>query len=261
MKKYLLALLLLTSVFAVAAETNSVQIATENDYNIYYKANGSNQFWLASKMISLKVNGGSSVYVLNYTSNFDDIYNLDDDTYSVYNPATGKNEKPGFDMSVGKFGYLTAATDENGNVIVDENGKIAVSDFQAGKGDVEYFSFTGSDGRTVTTKGWLLNTFDNDTEIFFAMTPISNGDPQELVNSYDPVGGYLTSRLNRTEDQNGALRINFGTSDDVGHEFVVGYVANESSPSGQPLPGVLTSCLVGLAATSIAARRRKQSRK
>ena len=48
------------------------------------------------------------------------------------------------------------------------------------------------------------------------------------------------------------------------HEFVIGYVADPSTPeppSGQPLPGVLTSCLIALGATGIAARRRKHSRK
>ena len=252
--KKLLMMLLVVCGMAFAAETNYIQFATENDYNINYKANGSNQFWLASQMISLKVKGGSTVYLTNYVSNFDSLYDIGDDTYSVYNPNTGKYERPGFDMSIGNFGYLTATG-------TDENGNITVSAFQQGKGGKQTLSFTGPDGRTVTTPGYLLDTFDNDTEIFLVMTPLSNGDPQEAVNSYDPVGGYLVSRLHNTVDQNGAVRINFGTSDTgAGHEFIIGF-GDTPAPSGQPLPGVLTSCLVGLAATGLAARRRKQSRK
>ena len=253
MKKFLLALLLLTSVFAVAAGTDYVQF-TSDDFNVVRRPS---QNWFSAEMISLDVKAGSTVYIMNYISNFDKVYDLDDKNYSIYNPTTGKNEKPGFDMSTNKYGYMVATTDADGNVI-------SVGDVIDGKGHTRDFTFNSTDpndSRTVTTAGYELGTFTEDTKIFFVMTPVSNGDPMETVNSYDPVGGYLTSRQNNTVDALGQIRVNFGTSDGVGHEFVVGYVAKEDMPpSGQPLPGVLTSCLVGLAATSIAARR-KRSRK
>ena len=184
------------------------------------------------------------------------------------------NERPGFDMT--NFGYLTATTDENGNVI-------SVSNFNSAKGDIIDITLKSTDpndNRTVTTKGYLLDTFADDTEIFFVMTTLSssyiaNGNetiPDATVNSYARVGRtdegynqeYLQSRQVNTWDQYETPRVNFGTTDGIGHEFVVGFVASvdpHEPPSGQPLPGVLTSCLVGLAATSIAARRRKHSRK
>ncbi len=269
MKKYLLALLLLTSVFAVAIDADYVQFATKSDFND--KNHWPDQTWMSSELISLHVPAGSTVYLTNYTSNFDSLYDIGDEKYSIYNPDTGMIERPGFDMSIGKYGYLTATMDENGNVI-------SVSDFHPGNGGKEVFSFTGPDGRTVTTPGYLLDTFNEETDIFFVMTPLSSSwisdetetIPDATVNSYARVGRpyegynqeYLQSRQLNTWDQNGTPRVNFGTTDGVGHEFVIGYVASvEPPPSGQPLPGVLTSCLVALGATGIAARRRKQSRK
>ncbi len=262
MKKILLTLLLLMSAVVFAADFVQYTKADFNDKNHW-----PNQPWFSSELISLKVKAGSTVYLTNYTSNFDSLYDIGDENYSIYNPAIDKYERPGFDMSIGKYGYLTAtAYDENGFVT-------AVSDFQQGKGTKQTLSFTGPDGRTVPTPGYLLDTFDKDTEIFFVMTPLSNGNPVVTVNSYARVGvpneeyegqEYLQSRQINTWDQNGATRVNFGMTDGVGHEFIVGYVASvdpSEPPSGQPLPGVLTSCLVGLAATGLAARRRKQSRK
>ena len=120
---------------------------------------------------------------------------------------------------------------------------------------------------TQTTTGYKLGTFDEDTEIFFVMTP--NGYDKK-INSYlpvndpdnnPPVTSILASRQINTVDLAGNIRVNFGTVDGVAHEFVIGSEATPSTPSGQPLPGVLTSCLVALGATGIAARRRKHSKK
>ena len=250
MKKKLFTLLLLVSAVVFAAEYTQF---TESDFNVVRTT----QNWFSAERISLNVEAGSTVYIMNYISNYNKIYNLDDENYIVYNESLDRYEKPGFDMSPGKYGYLTVSTDANGNY---------TKTFHEGNGAYEYFSYSDSQGHTVTTKGYLLDTFNENTEIFFVMTPVSNGDPVATVNSYDLVGApdqpYLTSRQNNTKDILDQIRVNFGTSESVGHEFVVGYVSSDTpAPSGQPLPGVLTSCLVGLAATGLAARRRKQSRK
>lgn len=247
LEKYLLALLLLTSVFVVAAETEFVQF-TRDDFHVVRRPS---QNWFSAEMISLKVKGGSTVYITNYISNFDKVYDLDDVNY-----VDVAGMKPGFDMSADKYGYMVATTDGNGNVT-------SVSDVYYGQGHTKDFTFTGPDGRSVTTAGYLLGTFDEDTEIFFAMTPVSNGDPATLVDSYElvNVGGYLVSRQNNTVDQLGQIRVNFGTTDDVGHEFVLGYTAKEDAPSGQPLPGVLATALICMGTSTIASRMRKRSRK
>ena len=75
MKKYLLALLLLTSVFAVAAETEFVQFTRDafNTYGTYQDWNpetGTTKGWTDSHMITLSVKGGSTVYMSYLITNF-----------------------------------------------------------------------------------------------------------------------------------------------------------------------------------------------
>lgn len=256
MKKYLLALLLLTSVFAVAAGVDPVQF-TRNDFNVYKPSGewreGTGQFWEPAQIITLNVSAGSTVYLSNYISNwYGTVENLGDDSYAA-----------GYNMSGDKFGYMIAGRDADGKVITD-------GVFHQGTNDTTQLTYYNAD-RTAsqTTTGYKLGTFDNDTEILFVMTP--NGYDKKVDSYYpvnDPVFGYntiLTSRQINTVDQAGNVRVNFGTLDGVGHEFIIGYAGEPPQPpeppSGQPLPGVLTSCLVALGATGIAARRRKHSRK
>ncbi len=260
MKKKLFTLLLLVSAVVFAADV--VQYATKSDFHIVSREE---QPWFSQEMISLKVKGGSAIYITNYISNYYEVFDIGDTDY--IDPGSGK--KIGYDLSVGKFGYMTANLDELGNVT-------SVSQFYQGKGTVKDFSYTASNGKTVTTPGYLLDEFDEDTEIFFVMTPLSTVEGENIgfVDTYnlvnDPsldVESALLSRQINTVDQNGTVRVNLGVVDSLSpaglsHEFASASLAKETpAPSGQPLPGVLTSCLVGLAATSLAARRRKQSRK
>lgn len=249
MKKYLLALLLLTSVFAVAAGTDYVQF-TDADYNTY----NTYQDWDPAQMITLNVKAGSSVYLSMYTRSwYESLPDLGDPTYNA-----------GYDMSAGKYGYVLAER-------VGDSVRPVADSFQPGNGatkDVTVKNPTGSQTQTLT--GYYLGTFNEDAEIFLVMTP--NGYDSS-VNTYAPVNdpdgevpytSILKSRQINTYDLTGQTRVNLGTIDGVGHEFIIGYEASAEPPqppSGQPLPGVLTSCLVALGATGIAARRRKQSRK
>ncbi len=261
MKKYLLALLLLTSVFAVATEENYVQYATQSDFHIVSRPE---QPWFSQEMISLKVKAGTDVYITNYVSNYYDVYDIGDSDF-----VDGAGKKIGYDMSVGNFGYMTANLDDFGNIS-------SVSKFIEGKGTVKDFSYTASNGKTVTTPGYLLDTFNEDTEIFFVMTPFATKEGEIIgpVDTYNLVNDAglgvkspLWSRQINTVDQNGTVRVNLSVADSLSptglsHEFAIASLAKEDvPPSGQPLPGVLTSCLVGLCATGIAARRRKHSKK
>ena len=104
---------------------------------------------------------------------------------------------------------------------------------------------------TATATGYFLDSFENDAEIYLVMTTLA-GDGHELVDSYQRVqdtnAGYdttLVSRLHNTTDQAGNVRINFGIDSVsegwIGREFVAVY---NSTASGQPLPGVLSSILI-----------------
>ena len=257
---------------------------TKADFNSYNTVQGREGFWEPARMITLNVQKGSTVYIANYVDSwYTDIkYDLGDPDF-----VDANNLKIGYDMSAGKYGYRYAEVDSNGNAR-------PVGDIYYGDGSTQEIAFVSPDGTRVrTTAGYLLGTFDKDAEIFLVMSPRSNlGTVDTEVNTYDlvdapdgdpSVNSYLASRQVNTKDLTGQTRVNLGTIeyyyDDNGnviyesgvrksltapHEFVIGYVADPSTPeppSGQPLPGVLTSCLVALGATGIAARRRKHSRK
>ena len=292
MKKYLLALLLLTSVFAVAAETEFVQY-TASDFNKYhtsqqwvkpYFGEGHHNNTVGQYIISLNVKEGSTVYLANYVSN----YNLAGDSpianiadyYDMTNIRPDNQPDNHY-----HYGYVIADKGENGNFKIDENGSYSVDHQESaihwGTGEqiqVTYHDPNNS-SNTQTTTGYKLGTFDKDAEIFLVMTP--KGYEGTYVTSYEPLNEYdeignpnglqsvLKSRQYNTYDQIGQTRMNFavgpydGGATGSSLEFVIGYVSEplDPQPSGQPLPGVLSSCLIALGATGIAARRRKQSRK
>ncbi|MBR4901762.1 MAG: hypothetical protein IKZ46_12560 [Victivallales bacterium] len=277
-KKLLVMVLVLLAGISLFAQSTEIQLY--NDYVTYRTMQRVGGTWGApawkpgmgvEDIITLKVKAGDTVYLTNYVGNFDQgegsqIPNLGDENYGA-----------GFNMEANHYGYVVVDKGANGNLLLDGslNGhsdgyldgygiyKSSVdpeTDIVWGTGETTKVTYYSADGSySQTTTGYLLDTFTKDAEIFIVMTP--NGYDQ-TVDSYNYVDDPLQSRQLNTVDQVENGRFNFGTVDGVGHEFVIGYVAsNTPPPSGQPLPGVLTSCLIGLAATSIAARRRKHSRK
>ena len=260
MKKKLFTLLLLVS--AVVFALDVVQF-TRSDFNVYYPSGewreGTSQFWDDAQIITLNVSAGSTVYLTSKVSNWD--VSIYDDSDNIPNLGDSSN-RYGYNMSYNYFGYMEAVRDANGKITTD--GYVHL-----GTTETEQITYYQPDGPyTQTTTGYKLGTFNKDTEILFVMTP---NHYENKVDSYYPVNdpefGYntnLQSRHVNYVDQAGNPVVNFGMlgNDGKANEFVLGYVAAPPEPpSGQPLPGVLTSCLVGLAATGLAARRRKQSRK
>ncbi len=243
--------------FATEAATDSTFYPyTGSAYGIYsgvVEKNG--QFWYPSNMITLSVSANSAVYLTNYTSSwYGEAPNLGDSDYAA-----------GYDMSANKYGYVYAK--------IDEDGKASpVGDVHWADGETIEVTYKNPTGpQTRTTTGYLLGTFKNNAEIFFVMTP--NGY-EETVNSYDPVNdpdglGYesiLASRQVNTEDQSVLVRVNFGTVDGVGHEFVVGSIAlppdgGGDLVTGQPLPSMLLCGLLSLGTLTATKRLRKRSRK
>ena len=264
--KKLFMMLLIVCGMIFASESNFVQF-TLDDFNTYDSTGGPIQDWVPAQMITLNIAAGSTVYLTNYVSQF---------KVSLYDPGVipnlgDSNYEAGYDMSAGAYGYMVAKRGEDGKVTTDGTIHWGTGE----KKDITYYdpNSTYTEEQiaqglgTQTTTGYKLGTFEEDTEIFFVMTP--NGYDKK-INSYlpvndpdnnPPVTSILASRQINTVDLAGNIRVNFGTVDGVAHEFVIGSEATPSTPSGQPLPGVLTSCLVALGATGIAARRRKHSKK
>ena len=198
-------------------------------------------------MVTLSVQGGSSVYLSNYINTwYGEVSNLGDSNYAA-----------GYDMSTGAYGYMIAQKTADGKVTTD--GIV-----HPGTGETKDVTYKNPNGtETKTTTGYFLGTFDEDTEIFFVMTPngynskINSYLPVNDPNNDPPVTSILASRQINTTDLAGNIRVNFGTVDGIGHEFVIGYEAAPPSSSGQPLPGVLSTIVVACCSIACAKKMKK----
>ena len=251
--KKLLVMGLLAGIMSFATESAFYPYTT-SDYNIYHTPYGS-QFWDPAQMITLNVSAGSAVYLTNYVSNwYGTVEDLGESSYAA-----------GYNMNDHKYGYVLAQKDDEGKV--SPVGGVHWSDGKTK--DITYQNPTGPE--TKTTTGYLLDKFEDDAEIFFVMTPNGYDD---TVNSFGPVDdpdglGYssiMQSRQINTQDQSGLVRVNFGTVDGVGHEFVIGAVAmppdgggEGGGASGQPLPGLLLAGLLSLG--TVAAGKKMQKKR
>jgi hypothetical protein len=124
------------------------------------------------------------------------------------------------------------------------------------------------DGHTNTTEAYFLGHFKDEDDVYLWMTTIAD-DGHELVTSEQFVkdenhNTTLVSRVDGTHDLADNVRLNFGIDSEngglVGREFVAfGVSVNEEhGPSGQPLPGVLTSMLISAGVIGLASRKRRK---
>ena len=245
----LIAVVLLAGVLA-HAEGAAFYPYSIGGFNAYDGSGSPVQNWIPAQMITLNVQAGSAVYLTNYVSAwYGDMPSLGDSGYAA-----------GYDMSANKYGYVYAQKDADGKAV--PVGEVHWSD--GATKDITYQNPNGPQTRTTT--GYLLDTFYDDAEIFFVMSP--NGY-DETVNGYEPVNdtdgdpavySILDSRQINTVDLAGNVRVNFGTVDGVGHEFVVGY--EEAPPaggmSGPPLPGLMLCGLLSIGTVAAASRLRRR---
>lgn len=212
---------------------------TEESYNLY----NTTQDWTSAQMITLSVKKGQDIYLTNYIRSW----------YEVLPDLGAKDYLAGYDMSANKYGYVYAEKLADGSVR-------PIGDIYYGDGltkEVTIKNPTGPQEQTLT--GYHLGMFDKDAEIFLVMTP--NGydetvDSFSLVNAND-YPSILASRQINTYDLAGQTRVNFGTVDKVAHEFVIGYEAS-ATPSGQPLPGVLTTALLSMCTVGVISKRKNR---
>ncbi len=249
MKKLFIFALML-SISGLIAGVNQPFKQFSDDGYYYAGMQRSDQNWLGASLIKMHVSANSSVWLSNYVNSW-----FSDDGIADLNTV--------YNMSAGNYGYINAndlaslsleKSQYSPDIITFSNGETT---------KITYFS--GQDEQSspykVTTTGYLLDTFKEDSDIFLVMTPLGK---EELMDSYQYVkqDGHeatdLVSRVFGTQDLAGNTRINFGLHNEgPGREFVAVYTKvddgdDSHQPSGQPLPGVFITGLLafGTIATS-----------
>ena len=253
-RTFALILLMICAVAFAGVETPFVQFAPTDYCTVH--AFRTNQDWFGAQLITLDVKAGTDVWLSNYVKSF----------YETIADLHGSQ----FDM-VGdqKYGYIYK------NALADFNQKNYESLINWSDGsvttDVTYFADVNPNLKQTTT-AYFLDHFDTDSEIYLVMTTLP-ADGSETVDSYqevqDTANGIATSlysRQHNTIDVAGNVRINFGINSydfgKIGREFVAVYNAPDEehggAPSGQPLPGVMTSCLLAGGVISLLKMKRKK---
>lgn len=265
MKKslFVLASLFLLGIMVHAQETGSVYLNmfnSENDFSTYSaKAwDGYDNYY--RRMITVNITASpeapAKVFITNYVDHV--ATNEYGDPYGVVTDLGADDYLKGYDMGSGKYGYVMAEIDDNGNATP------ILSTLKMADGTHKTVNYTyTADGREypVQTEGYYLDEFTEDAKIFLIMTPRGF---DEAVNTYDPVSPTieteLLSRQLNTVDHLNYTRVNLGLTDGS-HEFVIGYQAPTSPVTGSPLPGSLLSSLVFMGTAAFGSRFRKRSKK
>lgn len=204
----------------------------------YHDSRNSGQNWLAAQTIKLLVGSECDVWLSNYVQSwYAPIPELDGNVYQ---------------MGEGQYGAWQLNGDKT----------------WIGSGESALVTYTdASSGAENSTSAYFLGHFDGGEEIALWMTalPDEGGetvDTMQHVNDADH-GTTLASRLDGTHDLAGNVRINFGFTtipEGEGREWVAFGVNDDNFvPTGQPLPGVLTSALI--ASVFIAGARKAGKRK
>lgn len=247
MKKFIMMVLAMAAV-AVAGVKEPFKQFTQADYTDYGKPG---QDWSTANMFTLKVHGGSDVWLSNYVR-------------SWYEPIADLHGNV-YDMGVVKYGYIykddmTSDMLANGSYV----DKIHWSD--GATTDITY-----TDGiRENTATGYLLDYFENDAEVYLVMTTLPS-DSGETVDTYQYVADAdnetsMASRQHNTLDIAGNVRVNFGIDSEaegrIGREFVAVYddtaYIRHTAPAGGPLPGLVFVGLLSVGTIFGASRLKKR---
>ena len=265
MKKLVFSLLALAAVTVMAGvEEPFVQFSASNDgdatgYGYYYSFKRDSQKWTwGSDLIQMHVAANSYVFITNFVDNWQDAkVNGVPDLGTVYN------------MNPGKYGYIDAADLATLEVAKSDYSPSKVHFANGGTTTVTYFS-DDDPSLTADAKGYLLDYFEEEKDIYLAMTPL---DKNELMDSYqyvhdaDHTDTDLYSRQYNTSDFAGNIRINFGVGIDegtiTGREFVAVYTTDDVDitlpSSGQPLPGLLLAGLLSLGTVAAGKKMKKRA--
>lgn len=235
MKKFIL-FLIVFSTMLMAGIVQPFQSLSMDDISIVRRTD---QNWLAAQAIKITVPSNSIVYVTTYISNW-------------YDELADKEVGNIFNMSTNNYGYIKASElsamslskTEYASKLIGSSGESI---------DITFYNDINPSLRQ-TTKGYLLDSFKESTDIYLYLTAADDAN-SEKIDSYQYVDDFdnpsnLVSRNYQTYDQDNNVRINFGTATG-GHEFILVYKSNDEhsgeGASGQPLPGVLLASVISFA--------------
>ncbi len=253
MKKLVSMMLILTVASVFAGVEEPFKQFTQADFTDY---NRSEQNWPSAAPFTLSVKANTSVWLSNYVSSFYWPKPLPDLHGNV------------FDMT--KYGYIY----KNDLATLDLEKGSYDSLIHWGSGETTTITYTYSPDPSITnsTTGYLLDEFKEDAEIYLVMTTLAS-DGGETVDTYQYVqdADHNTTMLSRQHeylDLADNVRINFGIDSvadgPIAREFVAVYTGAGSStggtsPSGQPLPGLLFAGMLSLVTVFGASKMRKCS--
>ncbi len=252
MKKIASLMLILVAASVFAGVQEPFKQFTQADYKDEKKPG---QEWTyGASTFTLSVKANTSVWLSNYVRSwYEPIPDLHGNVYNMTKYGyIYKNDLPSLDVPNGRYDSLIHwANGETTTItyVYDPNPAI-----------------------TNDATGYLLDTFKEDAEIYLVMTALDR-DGGETVDTYQYVQDAdhdtsLLSRQHNTLDLAGNVRVNFGIDSiaegQIAREFVAVYTGADggsggTSPSGQPLPGLLFAGMLSLGTVFGAAKMRKRS--
>ena len=247
MKRVVLLVLMAAAAISFAGVVSPFKQFTQADYNDYAKPG---QNWIPANMITLSVKANTDVWLSNYVNSwFGGVPDLHGDQFDM--------------LGATKYGYifksdLPDVTVPNGTY----DDKINWSDGNI-QTDITYFD-DKNPSIQATTKGYFLDHFDKDAEIYLVMTTLE-ADGNETVDTFQYVQDAnndtsLMSRQHNTFDLAGNVRVNLGidseTFGEIGREFVAVY----NGATGSPLPSLLLVALLSSGTVFGASRMKAKKR-
>mgnify|MGYP000889075558 CR=1 FL=1 len=213
---------LLTLILAVAWASSSFAAL---QYEII-STPGGNEWttWESAQKLTIRVTQGGSIWLSRFADNWKGTI-TDLGTYT--------------NMTEGNYGFKNTATGET----------------TYGTGEMETLTFTKKN-QSNTTASYYAGDFEAGDVLSFWVTTPDGRVLDSIADVTDPSTEVNSRRINQT-DLAGNTRINFD-----GIEFILAggeYKGGGGAPSGQPLPGVLATLLLGSGALVLNRRRKSKT--
>lgn len=188
--------------------------------------------------IRLHVSGGTKVWLTNWVSNWEEIPDLNV-------PFSMVDEQ--------QYGYFK----ENGGFVWSDGSTTSIT-----------YSESGENGtHSVTTTGYLVDYFEDDSDIYILVTPRDN-EQKPLDFTVDTKEEVANENVDKRWDGNGAVtdydlagnvKVNFQLHTYGDRTFVAVFEQPFNQTAGQPLPGMMIASILA-AGTVFAGKKMKSNR-